>query len=101
MAATMLSGASAHTTGAPGLVAAIGSTTEGNTPYSTAIASAAVWAATRDVATTAATGSPAKRTISCASRRRGGTVIGLPSGGMDTHRGGVGADLLGARSTPV
>jgi len=29
MAATMLSGASAHTTGAPGFVASIGSTTDG------------------------------------------------------------------------
>jgi len=60
----MLSGASAHTAGAPGPVASSGSTTDGSTSYSTEIASDAVCAATRDVATTAATGSPAKRTIS-------------------------------------
>ena len=47
-----------HTTGAPGLIAASGSTTEGNSSYSTAIASAALCAANREVATTAATVSP-------------------------------------------
>src|SRR6266481_424355 len=101
MAATMLSGAPAHTTGAPGLVAAIGSTTEGSTSYSTAIASAAVWAATRDVATTAATGSPAKRTISWANSRRGGTVIGEPSGRMNTDSVGMVPISSATRSAPV
>src|ERR1700682_4203289 len=94
MAATMLSGASAHTAGAPALVASIGSTTNGSTSYSIDIASAAFCAATRDVATMAATGSPAKRTISWANSRRGGTVIGLPSRRMNTHSGGVGAILF-------
>src|ERR1700688_4480384 len=101
MAATMLSGASAHTTGAPGFVASIGSTTDGQTSYSTAIAAAAVCAATRDVATTAATGSPAKRTISWASNLRGGTVIGLPSGRMNTSRVGRVPTLSATRSAPV
>src|ERR1700738_742062 len=101
MAATILSGASAHTAGAPGFVASIGSTTEGNTSYSTEIASAAVCAATRDVATTAATGSPANRTISWASRRRGGTVIGLAPGGMKTDSVGTVPMLSVIRSAPV
>src|SRR5258706_14667853 len=101
MAATILSGTSDHTAGAPGFVASIGSTTEGNTSYSTEIASAAVCAATRDVATTAATGSPANRTISWASRRRGGTVIGLPSGRMNTNSVGRGAIASAIRSAPV
>src|SRR6266481_498124 len=93
----MLSGVSAHTTGAPGFVASMGSTTDGSTSYSITIASAAVCAATRDVATTAATGSPAKRTISCASRRRGGTVIGDQIGaavdGFDAGHLGGGLDV--------
>src|SRR5580704_15038456 len=80
MAATILSGTSAQTADAPDLIAATGSTTDGSTSYSTEIASAAPCAASRDVATTAATGSPAKRTISWANSRRGGTVIGEPSG---------------------
>src|ERR1700738_3711158 len=101
MAATMLSGASAHTTGAPGLVALIGSTTDGRTSYSIAIASAAVCAATRDVATTAATGSPAKRTISWASNRRGGTVIGEPSGRGKTSNVGRVPMSAATRSAPV
>src|SRR3981189_2353685 len=86
----MLSGASTHATGAPGFVASMGSTTDGSTSYSTELASAAVCAATRDVATTAATASPAKRTISCASNRRGGTVIGEPSGRLKTDSVGMG-----------
>src|ERR1700674_1720962 len=101
MAATMLSGASAHTAGAPGFVAATGSTTDGSTWYSTVIASAAVCAATREVATTAATGSPAKRTISWASSRRGGTVIGEPSGRLKIGSVGRGPTLSAARSAPV
>src|ERR1700726_2951063 len=100
MAATMLSGASAHTAGAPGFVAATGSTTDGSTSYSTAIASAAVCAATRDIATTAATGSPAKRTISCANSRRGGTVIGDPSGRLNTDSVGRVPMLSAIRSAP-
>src|ERR1700694_528465 len=101
MAATMLSGASAHTAGAPGFVAAIGSTTEGRISYSTEIASAAVCAATREAATTAATGSPAKRTISWASKRRGGTVIGLPSGRVNTDSVGMVPMLSAIRSATV
>src|SRR6202790_3091756 len=97
----MLSGASAHTTGAPGLVASIGSTTDGSTSYSTDIASAAVCAATRDVATTAATGSPAKRTISWANSRRGGTVIGEPSDRLNTDRVGMVPTSSAIRSAPV
>src|SRR5450631_4028891 len=97
----MLSGASAHTAGAPGLVAATGSTTDGSTSYSTAIASAAVCAATRDVATTAATGSPAKRTTSWASNRRGGAVIGLPPGRMNTISVGMVPTSAATRSAPV
>src|SRR3979490_2252725 len=100
MAATMLSGASVHTTGAPGLVASIGSTTDGSTSYSTKIASAAVWAATRDAATTAATDSPAKRTISWANRRRGGTVIGEPSGRLNTDNVGMVPISSAIRSAP-
>ena len=79
----------------------MGSTTEGNTSYSIAIASAAVCAATRDVATTAATGSPAKRTISCASSRRGGTVIGEPSGRLKTDSVGMVPMSSAIRSAPV
>src|SRR5580658_151391 len=101
MAATILSGASAHTAGAPGLVAASGSTTDGSTSYSTAIASLALWAAARDVATTAATASPAKRTISWASNRRGGTVLGLPSGRMKTVSVGIVPILSAIKSAPV
>src|SRR3954454_8699915 len=101
MAATMLSGASGHTTGAPGLIASSGSTTDGSTSYSTAIASAAVCASTRDVATTAATASPAKRTTSWASSRRGGTVIGLPSGRMNTDNVGGVPMSSATRSAPV
>ena len=97
----MLSGASAHTTGAPGFVASTGSTTEGRISYSTAIASAAVCAATREVATTAATASPAKRTTSWASSRRGGTVIGLPSGRMNTDSVGMVPTSSATRSAPV
>src|ERR1019366_8070951 len=97
----MLSGASVHTAGAPGLVASRGSTTDGITLYSIEIASAAVCAATLDVATTAATGSPAKRTISWASRRRGGTVIGEPSGRMKTDSVGMVPMLSAIRSAPV
>src|ERR1700731_1473333 len=101
MAATMLSGASAQTAGAPGLVASIGSTTDGSTSYSTLIASAALCAATLDVATTAATASPAKRTISWANSRRGGTVIGLPSGRMKTVSVGIVPILSAIKSAPV
>src|ERR1700680_3780850 len=97
----MLSGTSDQTTGAPGLVAATGSTTEGSTSYSTAMASAALWAATRDFATTAATGSPAKRTISWASNRRGGTVIGEPSGRGKTSNVGRVPMSAATRSAPV
>ena len=97
----MLSGTSAHTAGAPGLIAATGSTTDGSTSYSTAIASAALCAATRDVATTAATGSPAKRTISWASSRRGGTVIGEPSGRWKTSSVGSVPISSAIRSAPV
>ena len=97
----MLSGASGHTTGAPGLIASSGSTTDGSTAYSTAIASAAVCASTRDVATTAATASPAKRTISCASSRRGGTVIGLPSGRLKIDSVGMVPTSSLIRSAPV
>ena len=97
----MLSGASGHTAGAPGLMASTGSTTDGSTSYSTAIASAAVCAATREVATTAATGSPAKRTISCASSRRGGTVIGEPSGRWKTASVGRVPISSATRSAPV
>src|ERR1700709_2326873 len=97
----MLSGASTHATGAPGFVASMGSTTNGSTSYSTEIASAAVCAATRDVATTAATGSPAKRTISCASSRRGGTVIGEPSGRWNTARVGRVPISSAIRPAPV
>src|ERR1700737_5667377 len=97
----MLSGASTHTAGAPGFVASEGSTTDGSTSYSTEIASAAVCAATRDVATTAATGSPAKRTISWANSRRGGTVIGEPSGRLNTDRVGMGPTSSAIRSAPA
>src|SRR3984893_19048853 len=96
----MLSGASAHTTGAPGLVASIGSTTDGSTSYSIAIASSAVGAATRDVATTAATGSRAKRTISWASSRRGGAVIDEPSGRLKTSSVGSVPVASATRSAP-
>src|SRR5216684_7205806 len=97
----MLSGASAHTAGAPGLVAATGSTTDGSTSYSTTIASAAVCAENRDVATTAATGSPAKRTISWASSRRGGAVIDEPSGRLKTSSVGRVPTSSATRSAPV
>src|ERR1700733_11824662 len=101
MAATILSGTSDHTAGAPGLIAATGSTTDGNTSYSTAMASAALCAASRDVATTAATGSPAKRTISWANNRRGGTVIGEPSGRGKTSSVGNVPISSAIRSAPV
>src|SRR5258706_1811339 len=97
----MLSGASAHTTGAPGFVASRGSTTDGSTSYSTVIASAAVCAARRDVATTAATGSPAKRTISCANSRRGGTVIGEPSGRWKNENLAEGPKSSAIREEPL
>src|ERR1700726_1259659 len=100
MAAATLSGTSAHTAGAPGLMAATGSTTDGSTSYSTTIAAAAVCAANRDVATTAATGSPAKRTISWASSRRGGAVIGEPSGRGNTDRVGMVPILSASRPGP-
>src|SRR5580692_2218376 len=99
--AAILSGTSAHTAGAPGLVAATGSTTEGSTSYSIAIASAAVCAATRDVATTAATDSPAKRTISWANNRRGGAVIGEPLGRLKISSVGRVPILSATRSAPV
>src|SRR5579871_972688 len=101
MVATMLSGASGQTTGACGLIAAIGSTTDGNTPYSTTMASAASCANVREVATTAATDSPAKRTMSCASSRRGGTVIGEPSGRLKIASVGIVPILSLIRSAPV
>src|SRR5580704_3234230 len=101
MAATMLSGASGQTRGAPGLIASSGSTTDGNTSYSTSIASAALCASTRQDATTAATGSPAKRTMSCASSRRGGTVIGEPSGRWNTASVGIVPTSSLIRSAPV
>ena len=56
---------------------------------------------TRDVATTAATGSPAKRTISCASNRRGGTVIGEPSGRLNIASVGMVPISSVIRSAPV
>ena len=51
--------------------------------------------------TTAATASPAKRTTSWASRRRGGTVIGLPSGRMNTDSVGMVPMSSATRSAPV
>ena len=101
MAATTLSDASGQTTGAPGLTASTGSTTDGSISYSTTIASAAVWASTREVATTAATASPANRTTSWASRRRGGTVIGLPSGRLKIESVGMVPMSSLIRSAPV
>src|ERR1700753_818894 len=101
MPATILSGASGQTTGAPGLIAATGSTTDGNTSYSTATASAALCAAVRDAATTAATGSPAKRTTSWASNRRGGTVIGEPSARLKIDSVGMVPMPSATRSAPV
>src|SRR6202035_1592432 len=77
------------------------STTDGNTSYSISIASAALCASTREDATTTAIGSPAKRTISCASSRRGGTVIGLPSGRMNTVSVGIVPTSSLIRSAPV
>ena len=56
---------------------------------------------TRDVATTAATASPAKRTISWASSRRGGTVIGLPSGRLKIASVGMVPISSLTRSAPV
>src|ERR1700733_4075588 len=101
MTAAILSGAPAHTTGAPGLVARSGSTTDGNTSYSIEIASAAVCAATRDVATTAATGSPAKGTSSGANSRGGGAVIGELSGRGNTSSVGSVPMSSATRSAPV
>src|SRR3977135_2428346 len=97
----MLSGASTHATGAAGFVASMGSTTDGSTSYSTEIASAAVCAATRDGAPTAATASPAKLTIPCASNGGGGTVIEEPSGRLKPDSVGMVPISSAIRSAPV
>ena len=58
-------------------------------------------AVTQHSATTAATGSPEKRTISCANSRRGGTVIGEPSGRWKTESVGMAPMSSAIRSAPV
>ena len=58
IAAAMLSGALSHSTGAPGRIAANGSTTAGNSSQSTITASAAARAWASDSATTMAMASP-------------------------------------------
>ena len=65
------------------------------------MASAAFSATVREVATMAATGSPTKRTISCASSRRGGTVIGEPSGRLKIASVGMVPMSSLIRSAPV
>ncbi len=65
--------------GAPGAAASRGRTTAGSGSISTATASAASFACIGVSATTKATGSPTKRTLSVASAGRGGFFIAVPS----------------------
>ena len=74
-----LPGASSKTWGAPTAVAARASVTAGSGSMSTSTASAASFACARVSATTKATGSPTKRTLSVASEWRVGVFIGVPS----------------------
>jgi hypothetical protein len=59
--------------------ASSGRTTAGSASMSTSTASAASFACNRVSATTKATGSPTKRTLSVASAGRGGRFMGVPS----------------------
>ncbi len=100
ISAAMLSGASAHTTGAPAAMASARHTTIGRSSYSTTTASAASRACCSVFASTTATASPTNRARSTASAWRSGLAPGAPPARPKPVLQGIGFMPAATRSAP-